>query len=281
MIRLTYIWHDCFLLQWAGGSVVFDYWTEPGTKRGMRPSFMRDIDPGKPLYVVVSHHHKDHYSTEIFNWVGMFPHIHYILSGDTAHTARPYITPDSLYKGAKADPETVSVITPGGSVDFGEVWIRAFGSTAIGNSYLLEVAGRRIFHAGDLNAWLWKDESTPAEIEEAMEAYMGILEEIAEVAPEIDICMFPVDSRIGRDYFTGAREFVRTIDVRHFFPMHFALGDEEERRIRTRDALRFSLYANPDRGDYIGLTAPGAAFAERRRQKQRFCELKGLSGGGR
>ncbi len=261
MMRLTYIWHDCFLLQWEGGSVVFDYWTEPGTKKGMRPSFIGDIDPGKPLYVVVSHHHKDHYSTEIFNWVSMFPSIQYILSGDTAQAARPYITPGSIYKGAKANPETVSIINPGESVDFGEVRIKAFGSTDIGNSYLVEVAGHRIFHAGDLNAWLWKDESTPAEIDEAMEAYMRILEEIADAAPVIDYCMFPVDSRIGTDYFTGAREFVRRVDVRHFFPMHFALGDETERRIRTRDALRFGLYSNSDRGEYIGLTASGAAFA--------------------
>lgn len=71
----------------------------------------------------------------------------------------------------------------------------------------------------------------------------------------------PVDSRIGTDYFTGAAMLVRSIDVRHFFPMHFALGSEEEQRHRRRDALAFDLYANPDRGEYIGLASPYASFS--------------------
>lgn len=118
-----------------------------------------------------------------------------------------------------------------------------------------------MFHAGDLNAWVWKDESTPAEVNAAMNAYLECLRPIAEAAPRLDIAMMPVDSRLGRDYWEGAAELVRRIDVAHFFPMHFELADDAATlRRRHADAARFEAYANPDRGEYISLLSPYSAF---------------------
>ncbi|MEI3154718.1 MAG: hypothetical protein V8S95_06185 [Odoribacter sp.] len=42
--------------------------------------------------------------------------------------------------------------------------IKAFGSTDIGISFLIDIDNIRIFHAGDLNNWHWEEESTPEEI---------------------------------------------------------------------------------------------------------------------
>ena len=134
--------------------------------------------------------------------------------------------------------------------------------------------GKRIFHAGDLNAWIWLEESSEQEIRKAMGDYRACLRSVAESfagdsgevpPPEkrcIDFAFFPVDSRLGKDYFTGARIFVREFNVAHFFPMHFGLGDEAEQRQRCDDALKFSLYANPDRGEYIPLASPFATFLD-------------------
>ena len=77
--------------------------------------------------------------------------------------------------------------------------IKAFGSTDVGISFLIETEGRRIFHAGDLNNWHWKDESTPQEVAEAEGNYLKELDIIAKETSVMDLVMFPVDPRLGTD----------------------------------------------------------------------------------
>lgn len=261
MLTLTYICHSCFLLDTPDCAVVFDYWKDPTAEDSAHPRFLDTIPPDKPFYVVVSHHHKDHFVKEIFDWKPPFSHIHYILSKDVARHARHYLKANSLYRGVKLDAEDYTVMRPGDTFTDSSITVKAFGSTDTGNSYVVDLDGRHIFHAGDLNAWMWKDESSPAEVAEAIQAYNRILAGIASEYPALDIAMMPVDSRIGTDYFTGAAMLVRIIDVRRFIPMHFALGSEEEQRRRRRDALAFDLYANPNRGEYIGLASPYDRFS--------------------
>lgn len=264
MWSLTYIHHSCFLLRVEGvGSFLFDYW-KPDGRNFMRgdsemswPGFLDSVDADLPFYVFVSHHHKDHYNTAVFGWRVRFRNIHYILSNDTARFSRHLI---------KELPEgMVSVVRPADSLDFGNMWLRAFGSTDTGVSYGLgvKVSGEQltIFHAGDLNSWLWLDESTEAEIKDMRRRFGDILESVAEVFPAFDVAMFPVDSRLGVGYEEGASRFVHRISVKHFFPMHFALGESpEEVEERKRAARRFDLYAARG-GDYIALQAPGDCFA--------------------
>ena len=42
---------------------------------------------------------------------------------------------------------------------FKDVYVKAYGSTDIGISFLVKVDGLTIFHAGDLNWWHWKEDS--------------------------------------------------------------------------------------------------------------------------
>lgn len=266
MTSLTFIWHDCFLLRTDSLAVVFDYWKD-GRRRASvddAPAFLDTIPQDMPLYVVVSHHHKDHFHKSIFAWERVHPLIHFIISRDTEKSVRYMLRPDSIFTGFKPSPEKVSVLRPGDQWSDTLMSVAAFGSTDTGNSYLLTLAdGMRVFHAGDLNAWTWRDESTQAEIDEAVGAYRRILDTIAEAAPSIDMAMFPVDSRIGTGYAEGAAMFVREIDVDYFFPMHFCLADsEEELRKRMADACRIDLYANPERGEYIALQQPYSVFAK-------------------
>lgn len=256
---LRYVFHDCFVLQTEVCAVVFDYWSTADGEQEF-PAFLDSLDPQKPLYVLVSHHHKDHYSKYVFGWQHRFPKIHYILSKDTAKFARRYLKEDSLFNGEKVAPEKVTVLRPGEVYGDDCLEIRAFGSTDIGNSYVVTVEGKTVFHAGDLNAWMWKDESTDEEVQEAIGAYQKILDDIKEVFPALDICMMPVDSRIGTDYFTGAHMLVCQIRTAHFFPMHFSLGDEDEQALRRKDAIAFERYANRSYGEYIALTREGDLF---------------------
>ena len=111
--------------------------------------------------------------------------------------------------------------------DKGETWsdgileVEAFGSTDLGISFLLHLDGKLIFHAGDLNNWHWKEESTGEEVREAENAYFSELDVISRHVGRIDLVMFPVDPRLGKDYMLGAKQFVDRFQVGTFVPMHF------------------------------------------------------------
>lgn len=257
---LTYIWHDCFVYDSENIKIVFDFWKDPTLSGQALPSFLSCAD--KPVYVLVSHHHKDHYNKEIFGWQESNPDIRYIVSKDVARHARHIINENSIYSGRKPLPGSVTILTPGETYADEFLTVEAFSSTDIGNSYVVIVDGISIFHAGDLNAWIWKDESTELEVSHAIMAFESILDTIYTRYQSFDIAMFPVDARIGRDYWTGAKIFVNKFDVRHFFPMHFGLGDTVEiQRFFQQEAARVYGYANRDRGEYICLQAPYSTFA--------------------
>lgn len=279
MVDVRYIWHDCFVVRHAGVNLVFDYWREPpGGAPGQShdigkgyPAFLDGLDPDMPLYVFVSHSHKDHYNPEIFDWSSRFPKVHYVVSRDVMKRCRHIASATSVYAGQKIDPSQITALSPGETACFGDVTVAAFPSTDIGVSYLVGVGEKRFFHAGDLNAWIWLDESTEAEVRKALGDYRACLRDIGaflDAHPrgaaeyQIDYCFFPVDSRIGREYYTGARMFTEKLGVGRFFPMHFGLGDEEEQRLRMRDALRFEAYAVERTGEYIPLAVPYSMFRE-------------------
>lgn len=260
MTSLRYIHHDCFILDSRDCTVVFDYWKMPGTSGTTIPAL---IDTEKPVYVLVSHFHKDHFNPEIFGWAREIPHIRYIISADTARHARKYFSKTSSYSGKlRTDKSLVTILTPGEEYSDCNIRVNAFGSTDTGNSYLVTFPdGRNAFHAGDLNAWVWRDESTPQEIDEALSAFRKELEPIKRAAPDIDVAMFPVDARIGTGYYEGASIFVREFNVGIFVPMHFCLGETPLQDTRFIEAAAdFSLYRNPERGEYIALTGYLSSF---------------------
>lgn len=259
---LTFIWHDCFVLRLPGvGTVIFDYVRDPREKRVTEPSWVRDLkERNERTYVLVSHHHKDHFVNKIFEWCEGWPELHYIVSKDVASMIHHRIRPDSIWKGKRIPESQISIMRPG--EDWSDGWIRihAYDSTDIGNSYVVEGGGLKVFHAGDLNAWIWKDESTEEEVANEIRRYEEIIDTIVKDFPHLDIAMMPVDSRIGSEYYTGAKILVRKLDIDLFVPMHFGLGDIDDQPRYQADALRFELYANPQRGSYIALTSPGASY---------------------
>lgn len=256
MFQLTYIHHDCFVAVADGvGSVVFDYWKDPAGENAVRPPMLDLIPKGLPCLVLVSHHHKDHFNRDIFEWADEFPLMHYVVSKDVAKMIRHMLRPDSIWKGTRVSSERITILTPGEKFQQGRFLVEAFGSTDIGNSYLVTLDGDfRMFHAGDLNAWIWKDESTEAEVDAALSGYWCKLEPLVHrfarytVRPALDVAMFPVDSRIGSEYWTGAKIFLEAFDnTALFLPMHFGLGETPEQVEKfKRDARDFRRYCNPD-----------------------------------
>lgn len=267
-IRIEYIWHDCFVVELPGATLVFDYWLDCGGVRRDIPAFLGGLRRDVPLIVFVSHFHKDHYNPAIFGWGRAVAEVRYVVSIDVWKRMRHIVSATSVYAGPKVSPEQVEVLHPGGSCNLGGVHVRAFPSTDIGNAYMVEADGVRVFHAGDLNAWAWRDESSPQEVNKAVGDFRACLREILdaypdEKRPEVDYCFFPVDSRIGSGYGEGARIFMDTFSVRHFFPMHFELADNEAMRLERRsDAMRFVSYAPSHAAQCVDLPSAGGVYRE-------------------
>ncbi|MDR3120651.1 MAG: MBL fold metallo-hydrolase [Clostridiales bacterium] len=187
-------------------ALIFDYY------RGSLGRPWRTPLPAEPagyrgVYVFASHQHGDHYNAEIFSWRAERPDISYILSDDIR---------------IAADPRGITTIAEGGEAQVGDIHVRAYGSTDLGVSFHVLAGGLSIFHAGDFNYWHWTDESSAAEIAEARRGFNRVLASVKEGIPKIDVAFFPVDPRIGSDYYRGAVLFCEAMRPTLLVPMHFS-----------------------------------------------------------
>jgi hypothetical protein len=130
--------------------------------------------------------------------------------------------------------------------------VKVFGSTDEGGSFLLEWNNRRIFHAGDLNNWHWNEEVGKEESLTYENNFLCELELLAEESDRLDLVMFPIDPRLGKDYMRGASQFLSRIRVRYFLPMHF--GEQYEK------ANRFAVESERNDVVYLSLTHTGQSF---------------------
>ena len=152
-MRLVYIYHSGFVVEAEGFSILIDYFkdTNPGPAKGfVRGELLKR--PGT-LYVLASHFHPDHFNPDVLKWKEEKDDIKYIFSKD-------------ILKRRRAKAEDAFYMKKGDVYQDEHLTIRAFGSTDVGISFLIEAQGKLIFHAGDLNNWHWKDESTPQEVAE-------------------------------------------------------------------------------------------------------------------
>ena len=208
-MKLDYIYHSGFAIEAEGVTLIIDYYkdsSETERNRGVVHDYLLQ-KPGK-LYVLSTHFHPDHFNREILTWKEQRPDIIYIFSKD-------------ILENQLAEPDDACYFDKGGIWSDGILEVEAFGSTDLGISFLLHLDGKLIFHAGDLNNWHWKEESTGEEVREAENAYFSELDVISRHVGRIDLVMFPVDPRLGKDYMLGAKQFVDRFQVGTFVPMHF------------------------------------------------------------
>ena len=238
-MRLVYIYHSGFAVEAEGFSMIIDYYKDTSPEYGKGLVYDYFLKSAKPLYVLSSHVHPDHFNPEVLEWRNQKPDIRYIFSKDILGR-RGVAAADACFlaKGEAFSDECLSV--------------RAFGSTDIGISFLIEAEGRKIFHAGDLNNWHWKDESTPEEVRESEVAFLSELDDISRFVDAVDVAMFPVDPNMGTDYMLGAQQFVGCIQTRLFVPMHF--GENYEK------GMAFKAYAEQSGARFFAFRQRGAAI---------------------
>lgn len=203
-MKLTYIFHSCFVIETESCTLIFDFYKDSDQK--YIATNLANF-PGK-LYVFSSHSHRDHFVPEILTWKDQRPDIQYIFSKD--------IVDEGKYKG-----EDAFIIDRLGHYSDELLTIKAFGSTDLGVSFLVELDGKKIFHSGDLNNWHWREESEKKYADEAEHFYLSELTLLANETHHLDVAMFPIDHRLGKDYTRGAEQLLEQIKVDLFVPMHF------------------------------------------------------------
>lgn len=232
-ISIDYLGGSGFLLAVGETGMLFDV-SENGADERVLPA-KEDLSKFKRLYVFISHHHEDHFSTSIYDICG--ENAVYIVGFDVPQP----------HRGVR--------MNPGETRGFGPVNVQAFGSTDEGVSFLVEYAGITIFHAGDLNLWHWRDENPISEIEAAEEAFYACVEPIP--TQTIDVAFFPVDPRQGSMHDAGAGYFIMTVKPKIFIPMHFqGRGDVAMRFAATGETQYTRVVALQNAGDHIDLHVP-------------------------
>ena len=213
-MKLTYIYHSCYVVEADGFAVVFDYYKDSGTSP--LKGYIHDeiLKREGRLYVLSSHFHPDHFNRDVLKWKAEKEDIVYILSSDILETGR-------------AKEADAHYLKKGDVYEDENLYVKAFGSTDAGVSFFFKAEGKQMFHAGDLNNWHWMDESTEQEVEEAGKAFLNELETIAGTVSYLDLAMFPIDPRLGKRYMLGAEQFVSRLAVKILAPMHFGEAYEK------------------------------------------------------
>jgi L-ascorbate metabolism protein UlaG (beta-lactamase superfamily) len=193
-VTVEYLSHSGYVVETDKIIMIFDY------VNGILPS--KYLKSDKQCCFFITHHHSDHFSQSVFSYKKTV-----VMSDD--------INLDSFFNVFK--------VRAGDMLVCDKISVKVFGSTDEGVSFLVSDGDVNIFHAGDLNNWHWKDESTSEEIEFAQKSFLDIVAQVAEYP--IDIAMFPVDARMGSEFDLGARQFVDRCQPTHFFPMHFRSVD--------------------------------------------------------
>ena len=195
-MEITYIHHSGFLVETARFYYLFDY------ESGELPV----LNPEKPIFVLSSHSHGDHYNPEIFHKLSPHP-FHAILSHD--------ITPPADVDALSVSPGMTCTLNPGQK-------LHTFRSTDQGVAFLVEEDGQLIYHAGDLHDWYWEGEPEDwnAQMTADYRTQMARLRDTL-AGRTIDTAFLVLDPRQEDAYDRGLCYFLEQIPAKQVYPMHY------------------------------------------------------------
>ena len=209
MMHVTFLDHSGFLVELPGLTLLFDWW------KGDLPPL-----PSGPLLVFASHRHPDHFDPRIFALDDGQRDVRFLL-GKGIHLTDRNRKKWGLSEKAAAD---CRVLSGGESASpLPGVTVEALPSTDEGVAFLVECGGKRIYHAGDLNDWVWSGEPEADNLRMS-ENYNRELEKMK--GNHVDVAFVPLDPRQEGDFYRGMDGFMRTVGADVVFPMHF-WGDFE------------------------------------------------------
>ena len=208
-VNITYLDHSGFLVEWNNCYWLFDYF------KGQIPQ----LDSSKMLLVFVSHSHGDHFNPEIFDLYNKHPMTTYLISSDIKideKTKPKYGITDEVYQRIIVvksneeyelfDQDNISIV------------VNTLKSTDKGVAFIIRYKEKTIYHAGDLNLWMWIGDDKQYNNDMKARFY----KEITKLkGMSIDIAFAPLDPRQEDWYSLGINALLDTAKVRYVFPMHF------------------------------------------------------------
>lgn len=250
-MKVTFIAHSGFLVEWEHFYTLFDWW------KGDLPPLGRK----KPLLVFASHSHEDHFDPKIFRLLETYPDTRFILSHDIRLATRRWeklgVT-DEIFARVTSIRVDSLLATEAGGVP---LTVRTINSTDAGVAFLLSAEGKLVYHAGDLNWWHWEEEgrlyctNMAASYRRAIEKLAAdVRDEAADSGCEavIDAAMVPLDPRLEAATDMGVEYLLKNVPVRKLFPMHVWERFDEIERYRR---------AHPDDTDkVVPIRANGESF---------------------
>ena len=209
-MKVTYIGHSGFLLEASNAYFLFDYY------EGDIPEMNREY----PLVVFISHKHADHYNPAIFELAKKYPYIYFVVSKDVPvkWKIQEYLAQDVALENkvlvVRKNTET-ELMLHGQAKPLKIITLK---STDEGVAYLLEYGGKKYYHAGDLNLWIWAGETKQYNDNMSIK-YFRELEKLKGM--EIEAAFVPLDPRQEQDAFAGMESFLEYTKTKKVFPMHF------------------------------------------------------------
>ncbi len=193
-MKVTFIIHSSFFVEMESCALLFDYYQGPVP------------ETAKPLYVFASHCHPDHFSPAVFELAQRFPRVHFILSDDIWESRVPEELRSSTIFAAPRKAYQVDGLK-----------IATLRSTDQGVAFLIDCEGKLIYHAGDLNCWVW-DGAPRYQNDHMTQAYRDELKLLE--GKKIDVAFVPLDPRQDADFDLGMKYFFEAAGAKHVFPMH-------------------------------------------------------------
>lgn len=158
------------------------------------------INYDKQIYFLVTHGHADHFDSAIYNHIA-HANVYYILSDDIDLLPLDHYT----------------LVAPDQVKQFSDFKLKTYGSTDKGVSFIIELNGQTIFHAGDLNWWHWQNDSEAAQKDE--EAQFKAI--AAQLPQTIDLAFVPCDPRLVAASDWAMTHIAQTKRVTYMVPIHF------------------------------------------------------------
>lgn len=204
-MKVTYLNHSGFLLELSKTVFLFDYY------KGEIPN----LSAYERILVFVSHNHKDHFNPDIFKLNQKYDNVVYIISYD--------VKLDQNTKKDLEEKKKIFIMEENKYESFEDILdlplqVKTLHSTDEGVAFLIKYEDQTIYHAGDLNLWIWEEETKTYNENMAKDFYLQ-MEQLKDV--KIDVAFVPLDPRQGKDYAKGMTALLQTAQIDYLFPMHY------------------------------------------------------------
>lgn len=201
--KITYVYHNCFILEAAGRTLIFDY-PAPEHRSEKAEDLVRGALKDADAYIFFSHSHADHCSAEILDMDGEAESAHYVLS---------YDVPDMI---PELDVDDAVVVEPEGEeYQIGDLAVTGIESTDLGVAFLIRTPEMLVYYGGDLAEWTW-DGIQEAALEQERAYFDECVRTVKAFGP--DIAFSNLDLRL--ENLGGGPKLVREAAPKIFVPMH-------------------------------------------------------------